>query len=1244
MEKFDPIDIEFLINSDQVKIEARKVKQEIQGINKSAQSETKNLLFEHERVLKGVRSKYKGVVADGITAFNELDRNQQITITQLYNTDEALKEVGRAQKQLSIDYERGRIKVVEYTKAQSALAVQEMKLRQETKSLGAELRNVGGAGGVVANQKVQWDGLGNSINQMTREIPAFTYSAQTGFMALSNNIPILADEIGRLKSKNDALIASGQKGVPVWKQVVKGLLSWQTALSLGVALLTVYGAEIISWVGNVFKAKEALDAQKKSVEALNKAYESSNYQNVIKDITELRSMMKLAKEGLIDKKVALEKYNSTMGEAYKKTDDLNEAERIMVDKAPAYIEAMLYKAAAAEAMSEAAKAMVDNQKNINRVEDEQTRLEKEIDEGREGIDAANSRSGFVNPNPREKRLENLDEELKDLEEEGKQITNKSQEIIDNFNKKAAEIANAAGLTIFGSEDNDPKSKVLNDRKKLLEKIADLDREYARKQLDRDEEELQALRDKFLKVNQLIEEFNQDPKNATKKIDITGLGIIQEKAEADLIYKQDTRALKEELGKQKSLYKEIEEFKAKFGLKKTKERYGEELKKYHDFAAVLRQEVINNQSAFDAVEDGTATAAESERVRLLQAAKKEEQKIETDKYFTLLEEYMAYQEKRKVLIERYQKEYSQLILGQNFEEAALLKKMHGEELDALDDAHLKKKESYKQLFAEVGRLTVAAGKEIIADAKKLLQTEKMSAETRKKILKLIADTEAEIQKLNTDKIYKIASAMGALGESLNQIGNDIGNPALSNIGGFLSNLANGAETLVKALNFDSESDPLDVLATGLTSVINLISMVTAASAKRKAAEEEYYRSVIGFQNDYNLSLQEQIRLQSIMEESVFIKDYEGRITDANKALIEANLKFQEAMAKLEEGRVKTGQRDSLDWGSIGVGAASGAALGATLGSIVPIIGNIAGAVIGGIGGALTGLFGGKKKKDIFGDLLTEYPDLLKETEDGVLDVNEALAESLIENDLLDEATKQIVQNILDWKNALDEARAQIREVITDLTGSLSDDLRNSLVDAFKSGEDAALAMGNTVEKVLENIVSNLIFNRIFSDAFSKLENDMAASYDVGGDENWVDDFSRFFNEASGLSEDFNQAMQDAQAQAKGFGFDIFNPEDSEKPAGLQGAIRRELTEETGSELTGLFRGQYDITKRHLQLHERHFELEQRHYNTTLSIMQSSALIEQNTAATVVQLQYAVSELKTISKQTKGSQSSRDLGKG
>lgn len=112
----------------------------------------------------------------------------------------------------------------------------------------------------VGNYASGWNGLGNSINQITRELPAFTFSAQTGILALSNNIPILTDEIGKLQRANAELIKQGKPVKSVFSQIAGAFISWQTAMGVGILLLTLYGKEIGSFVKNMFSFEKALTA------------------------------------------------------------------------------------------------------------------------------------------------------------------------------------------------------------------------------------------------------------------------------------------------------------------------------------------------------------------------------------------------------------------------------------------------------------------------------------------------------------------------------------------------------------------------------------------------------------------------------------------------------------------------------------------------------------------------------------------------------------------------------------------------------------------------------------------------------------------------------------------------------------------------------------------------------------------------------------------------------------------------
>lgn len=127
------------------------------------------------------------------------------------------------------------------------------KLKDELKAIDAQMgnyqRNVG-------NYTSHWNGLNASVQQVARELPSLAVGWNAFFLAISNNLPIMADEIKRARDEFKALQESGQKGVPVWKQLTKSILNWQTALVVGITLLSVYGKDIMNWIEKLFKAKE----------------------------------------------------------------------------------------------------------------------------------------------------------------------------------------------------------------------------------------------------------------------------------------------------------------------------------------------------------------------------------------------------------------------------------------------------------------------------------------------------------------------------------------------------------------------------------------------------------------------------------------------------------------------------------------------------------------------------------------------------------------------------------------------------------------------------------------------------------------------------------------------------------------------------------------------------------------------------------------------------------------------------
>lgn len=121
----------------------------------------------------------------------------------------------------------------------------------------------------VGHYATAFSPLSFQVQQVARELPSLTMSAQQFFLAISNNLPMLADELSRARREYKNLKAEGKDGVPVWKQLLKSIASWQTLLVVGITVVTAYGKEIGNFFKKLFTGKKQVDALTKAQEAYN---------------------------------------------------------------------------------------------------------------------------------------------------------------------------------------------------------------------------------------------------------------------------------------------------------------------------------------------------------------------------------------------------------------------------------------------------------------------------------------------------------------------------------------------------------------------------------------------------------------------------------------------------------------------------------------------------------------------------------------------------------------------------------------------------------------------------------------------------------------------------------------------------------------------------------------------------------------------------------------------------------------
>ena len=189
-------------------------------------------------------------------------------------------------------------------------------LEKRIKTLDTTLKGVDGAMGKyqrnVGNYSSAFNPLQNSINQLGREMPAFANSVQTGFMAISNNLPIFFDAMQNVIQQNKELQAQGQPTKSVLSQLAGSLFSFQTLLSVGVTLLTVYGKEIVNWVSSLWGASEALDELNKNQEKFNSAKKDGRKESVAERVEVEKYVRVMRNRNLTDNErlIALEKLRS----------------------------------------------------------------------------------------------------------------------------------------------------------------------------------------------------------------------------------------------------------------------------------------------------------------------------------------------------------------------------------------------------------------------------------------------------------------------------------------------------------------------------------------------------------------------------------------------------------------------------------------------------------------------------------------------------------------------------------------------------------------------------------------------------------------------------------------------------------------------------------------------------------------------------------------------------------------------
>lgn len=169
--------------------------------------------------------------------------------------------------------------------------------------------------------------LGINIGMVMKEMPNFAISMRTGIMALTNNIPMLAESFKAVRDQQKMMIAEGQRAPSMFSLISKSIFGLTGIVSILMVVIQAFSPQITKFFEEIFKGKDKVD---KTAESLKQMYKAmSDYQgqaaSKIGDIIKLGAELKKYGDDSEYAKTLINKFNTTFKTHYKTINDIKDA-------------------------------------------------------------------------------------------------------------------------------------------------------------------------------------------------------------------------------------------------------------------------------------------------------------------------------------------------------------------------------------------------------------------------------------------------------------------------------------------------------------------------------------------------------------------------------------------------------------------------------------------------------------------------------------------------------------------------------------------------------------------------------------------------------------------------------------------------------------------------------------------------------------------------------------------------------
>lgn len=1094
--------------------------------------------------LSGVSGGIDGVEKDAMDARKQIEA-LEAEVARLSKTMSTTPKMDQSDNIRQIETLQARIKELEEELG---------RVSKSAKAVSETAKNTTIVPSDATKAKSTFNGLNMSIQQLARELPVLSMGPQMFFMAISNNLPIFTDELARARKEYEAMIASGQKGVPVWRQVLSSLLSWQTALAVGITLTVAYGKEIGNWVTNLFRGKKALDTARMATERFqNTMLEGAR--NAQQEVVKLNLLYRAATDNARatdDRRDAVRKLKEEFSGYFKNLSD----EQIMLGQAnDTYKELIknIYKYAKAQA---AFKSLVDIEQqelffnNIPDIEqfrkdyDKYLEAQKDVADKRKIYDAAtwtqrgNASKMYKDLSWAETILSDAEESVSYWQERIFEEIRKNkggEEIIDEIEEKFD--GNLGAFLQFLAEQR-TKLAAVAEQAQLLENPSGTP---------------SATGSEPASTDQLTEQYKAAVRRQQQSLDDQRVELIENE------FDREREAICLNYEKNRQEYERQEQQTLAL------------IRKLRESGADIDS---NAEKTFMA---GTAAAiAQAAEIRDRELA--DVDKKEEASYTKLLEKYETYQQGRLRIARKYDQDIA--ALASNPEAQRLAREAKQKALDDFTEqfasqfpefeawadrvvaASVKKLESLvieaQEELENLQSETPDDGNAIAVARAKLRKAEQQLAKKQNQTEQETTDTTSwtELHRVLTDVIgtfNEVGDAVGGAGGTIIATAGDIAGSTLQ--------IINAVQAYRKAQAASNTLGMASGILGGISAGIGALTTIVNLFKGGETSMERNLRLAREFNEELRI-MKERSRIDSDEFDNIF----GDRVYDRYKQNIDVVRTSLEELEKVRERILSRGEEKYQlpgEWrGGAGTGLSGLFRYEKTWENIADSIANMQ------VQTRHSTWFRSAKYQSL-GSLL---PELFT---DGEVDMD-ALRQFVEEGGetfqhLARENQEMLREMVDDWET-YEEALTAVRDYLQDIFGDLGSTLTDALVDAFENGTDAANTFVDSVGQALrllgKRMASSIVFGKLFEDTQKRIEKVMQS--DLSDEERfaqWSETMKSLVSGVMDQQDDFNRLWEEFRRIAKENGFSIDEEAGTSQQNGKAGATQT-VTQDSFSRVEGL----------------------------------------------------------------------------